>query len=252
MLAQTALPVPGSQPASSSPFTHTPLVPHGASNLQTRPPPPGQPPGYGGYPLGYPYQGTSGSAHAPVARHGSGIASQKQAADAVDHEIGESSDAWEAAQNILKAINFGQLFQISSEENEGGEPSTSGSLPNQPATADAPDKPSLTSGAIFREESASSRLDGAGRSTELDAEQRAALQAQLALLAAQLAELADVSEDELSHNLEIVSQRTADTSDAYTPQVLGEGSGLGDDSGGDDNEDMDMVEVPVPMASLTA
>jgi hypothetical protein len=240
--------LPGPQPASSSPFTHTPLVPHGASNLQTRLPPPGQPPGYGGYPFGYPYQNTSGSAHAPVARVSSGIASQKQAADAIDHEIGESSDAWEAAQNILKAINFGQLFQISNEENRGGEPSTFGKLPNQQATPDGPDKPSLTSGAVFREESANSRLDGAGKSTELNVEQRAALQAQLALLAAQLAELADVSEDELSHNLE-VSQKTADTSDAYTPQVLGEGSGLGDNSD-DDNEDM--VEAPVPMASLTA
>ena len=238
--------MPGPQPASSSPFTHTPLVPHGASNLQIRLPPPGQPPGYGGYTFGYPYQATSGSAHAPVARDSSRIASQKQAADAVDHEIGESSDAWEAAQNILNAINFGQLFQLSNEENRGGEPSTSSKLPNQQGAY----KPSLTLGAAFREESASSRLDGAGKSAELNAEQRAALQAQLALLAAQLAELADVSEDELSHNLE-VSQRTADTPDAYTPQVLGEGypSGLGDDS---DNDNDDMVEVPVPMASLTA
>jgi len=104
----------------------------------------------------------------------------------------------------------------------------------------------LTSDAIVVEESAGTRLDGAPNSTELNAEQRAALQAQLALLAAQLAELADVSEDELSYNLE-VSQRTADMSDAHTTQVLGEGSGLGDDN---DNEDM--VEVPVPMASLSA
>ncbi|KAF8555726.1 hypothetical protein OG21DRAFT_821313 [Imleria badia] len=242
-LAHTTLPSP--QPSSSSPFTHSPLVPQGGNNLQTRLPPPGQPPGYGGYPFGYPYQGASGSTHAQVARDSSGTASRKQAADAVDHETGEGSDAWEAAQNILKAINFGQLFQISNEENKAGEPSVSG----DPRTADRPDQPSLASDAIAPGESASSRLDGAGKSAELNAEQRAALQAQLALLAAQLAELADVSEDELSHNLE-VSQRTVTMSDAHTPQVLGEGSGLGDDIDDDDNEDM--VEVQVPMASLTA
>lgn len=211
--------------------------------MQTRPPPPGQPPGYG-YPFAYPYQGTSGSAHASVARDSSGTASQKQAADTVDHEIGEGSDAWEAAQNILKAINFGQLFQFSNEENKTGESSTSTNSLNQQATVNGPDKQSLASGVIVADESAGSRLEGVGKSAELNAEQRAALQAQLALLAAQLAELADVSEDELSHNLE-VSQRTAAMSGAYTPQVLDERSEQGGDSDDDDNEDM--VEVPVPM-----
>lgn len=201
------------------------------------------------YPFGYPYQGTSAFALAAVARDSSGTASQKQAADAVDRETEEGSDAWEAAQNILKAINFGQLFQISNEDNKTGESSSSANSLDQRATVGGPDKPSLASGAIVAEEATGSRLDNVGKSAELDAEQRAALQAQLALLAAQLAELADVSEDELSHNLE-VSQRTTTISGVYTPQVLGEGLGQGDDSDDDDNEDM--VEVPVPMASLTA
>ncbi|KAF8442962.1 hypothetical protein L210DRAFT_862262 [Boletus edulis BED1] len=239
-LAQTTL--PGPQPTSSSPFTHAPLVPHGA-----RLPPPGQPPGYGGYPFGYPFQGTSGAAHPPSARNNSGTASQKQAADTIDHEAGEGSDAWEAAQNILKAINFGQLFQISNEENMAAEPLMSGGPHSQQATADGRDKPSL--GTTIIEESADARVDGVGNPAELDAEHRAALQAQLALLAAQLAELADVSEGELSHNLEI-AQRTTSMSESYTHQVLGEGSGLGDDIDDGDNEDM--VEVTVPMASLTA
>lgn len=243
-LAQTTL--PGAQPPSS-PFTHAPLVPHGANNLQTRLPPPGQPPGYGGYPFGYASQGTSGSGHAQGSRGSSGTASQKQAAHAVDHETGEGSDAWEAAQNILKAINFGQLFQISNEENKAGESSASGDPHNQ-QTTDGPDKPSLLSDAIAPGEYPGSRLDGAGKSAEVNAEQRAALQAQLALLAAQLAELADVSENELSHNLE-VSQRTVAMSEAHTPLVLCKGSGPGKDSDNDDNENME--EVPVPMASLT-
>lgn len=183
--------------------------------------------------------------HTPVARDDSGKASQKRAADTIDHETGEGSDAWEAAQNILKAINFGQLFRISNEENKAGESSTSANPLDQQATAGGPGNPSLTPGAIIPEESAGPRLDGVGSSAELNAEQRAALQAQLALLAAQLAELADVSEDELSHNLE-VSQTTVTMSGAHTPQVLGEGSGQGDPSDADDNEDM--VEVPVPMA----
>lgn len=176
-----------------------------------------------------------------------GTASQKQAADTVDHETGEGSDAWEAAQNILKAINFGQLFQISNEEHKAGELSTSANSIHQQASADGLDKPSLALGTVVLEESTGSRIEGVGKSAELNAEQRAALQAQLALLAAQLAELADVSEDELSHNLE-VSQRTVTMSDAYTPQVLGEGSGLGDEAVEEDNEDM--VEVPVPTMSL--
>lgn len=188
----------------------------------------------------------SGSGHGPIARDSSGTASQKQASDAVDHETGEGSDAWEAAQNILKAINFGQLFQISNEENKAGEPSTSANSPNLQATVGGSDPSLSTSDAIVVEESTGARLDGAGKWTELNAEQRAALQAQLALLAAQLAELADVTEDELSYNLEI-SQRTADTSDAHATQVFGERSGLGDDN---DNEDM--VEISVPMASLSA
>ncbi|KAG8214557.1 hypothetical protein J3R82DRAFT_9619 [Butyriboletus roseoflavus] len=239
-LAQTTLPSP--QPPSSSPFTHTPLIPHGTTNLQACLPPPAQPTGYGGYPFGYPYQGTSGSVHAPVARDSLGTTSQKQAAEAVDHEAGEGSDAWEAAQNILKAINFGQ-------ENKAGESPMSANPLDLQATGGGPGKPSSDPGAIVPEESAGSRLDGVGISAELNAEQRAALQAQLALLAAQLAELADVSEDELSHNLE-VSQRIAVMSRTHTPQVLGGGSGHGDDSDVDDNEDM--VEVPVPMASVTA
>ncbi|KAF8133747.1 hypothetical protein EV363DRAFT_1430296 [Boletus edulis] len=207
-LAQTTL--PGPQPTSSSPFTHAPLVPHGA-----RLPPPGQPPGYGGYPFGYPFQGTSGAAHAPSARNSSGTASQKQAADTIDHEAGEGSDAWEAAQNILKAINFGQLFP-NFERREHGSRALD-------LTADGRDKPSLALGTTIIEESADARVDG------------------LALLAAQLAELADVSEGELSHNLEI-AQRTTSMSESYTPQ--------GDDIDDGDNEDM--VEVTVPMASLTA
>lgn len=148
---------------------------------------------------------------------------------------------------------------MSGEENSAGESSTSAhSLNQQTTTGNSHDpSPASASNAMAVEESTSGRLDGAGKPTELNAEQRAALQAQLALLAAQLAEMADVSEDELSHNLE-VSERAVAVSDAHTPQVLGKGSamGLGDgDGSGDDDDDddnEDMIEVSVPMEVLAS
>jgi len=168
------------------------------------------------------------------------IATKKlQGHDSIKDRDAKGRDAWEAAQNILKAINFGQLFQISNEENKAGEPSTSVQSINQQASADGSDQPSALSAATPAE--SASML--AGNSTELNAEQRAALQAQLALLAAQLAELADVSEDKLSHNLEVPMNTTA-VSGACTP--LAQGKGPGDD---EDNEDT--VEVPALLTSLT-
>ncbi|KIJ64637.1 hypothetical protein HYDPIDRAFT_40373 [Hydnomerulius pinastri MD-312] len=246
-LAQTSLPGPSAASSSSSPFTHTPLVAHGVAGSQTRPPPPGQPPGYAGYPFGYPYQGLSHLSQVPPSAGGPSGASQKQAVDNADHEIGEGSDAWEAAQNILKAINFGQLFQISNDDDTTGDSGAAGSsLDRQPAmSADVPDGQTWpASGESNFGEASGPPLAVGEPQVELNGEQRAALQAQLALLAAQLAELADVSEDELSHDLNMP--------DAGTSQhaCSEEGPGSGDDD--DEDEDMEMVEVPVPMASLTA
>ncbi|KAF9241196.1 hypothetical protein BU15DRAFT_61142 [Melanogaster broomeanus] len=242
--AQTSL--PGSQASSSSPFSHAPLVTHGVAG-PTRPPPPGQPPGYGGYPFGYPYLSTS-PPYPSQTTASAGGSSQKQGAD---HETGEGSDAWEAAQNILKAINFGQLFQISNDDDKAGDASLAStfdkSLDRQAvAFVDRPEKQaSLASGE-------SGPGEGSPAQAELSGEQRAALQAQLALLAAQLAELADVSEDELSQDLNLY-QRADTAPGPGVPQ--GSGKGPSPDNGDEDedeDEDMDMVEVPTPMASLTA
>jgi hypothetical protein len=43
----------------------------------------------------------------------------------MEEDVGEGSDAWEAAQNILKAINFGGLLQLSNEDGKvtRGDPS---------------------------------------------------------------------------------------------------------------------------------
>lgn len=94
--------------------------------------------------------------------------------------------------------------------------------------------------------------------TELNSDERAALQAELALLAAQLAEFADVSEDELAQDLNpprsieegyisVTTVKSHDSLDSAQPPA--DQISNGDD---DDDDDMDMVEVHVPMASLIA
>lgn len=82
-----------------------------------------------------------------------------------------------------------------------------------------------------------------GSQVDLTGEQRAALQAQLALLAAQLAELADVNEDEYSHGVEGVQGK-----DRMAATGVPEGAGSTESTENDD-DDMDMVEIP--MSSLT-
>ncbi|KAF8842159.1 hypothetical protein BDN67DRAFT_966145 [Paxillus ammoniavirescens] len=249
-LAQTAL--TGPQAPSSSPFTLAPLVPHGVVGLQPRPPPPGQPPGYGGFPFGYPYHSASRPSQTPAPVGASAGASKKPAVDNADHETGEGSDAWEAAQNILKAINFGQMFQISTDDDKAGEPGPStidNSFDRQTAVSfNGPEKQaSAISGEHNHGEGVRLSLGAAEQRVELNGEQRAALQAQLALLAAQLAELADVSEDEVSHDSD-VSQKVGTVPDAGAPLGSGKRQGSGHDDDDEDDEDMDMVEVPTPMA----
>ncbi|KIK16027.1 hypothetical protein PISMIDRAFT_686795 [Pisolithus microcarpus 441] len=225
--------MPGSQATSSaaSPFTHTPLITHGS---QRRPPPPGQPPGYPGYPYGYYYQGTPPPAFAPVLPTGQPNSSaQKQTTENLDQETGEGTDAWEAAQNILKAINFGQLLRMS----EGDTMDKSGTTSTE--------RPSGSTAESFHSQVVSRDLavGESGSQVDLTGEQRAALQAQLALLAAQLAELADVNEDEYSHGVEGVQGK-----DRMAATGVPEGAGSTESTENDD-DDMDMVEIP--MSSLT-
>lgn len=151
-------------------------------------------------------------------------------------DTGEGSDAWEAAQNILKAINFGSLIQIDREEPQGtgvtGNTTTLGGIMQDEST-----HPSRTVAKEFTD--ARPRGGGTGVGTSavaIGAQDRAALQAQLALLAAQMAELADGGEDVLTHGLS-----TAVTS-MPTIRVTKTNNHAEDD---EDDGDMEMVDVPV-------
>lgn len=103
----------------------------------------------------------------------------------------EAGDAWEAAQHILNAINFGSL---------NDEPSTPASRSSAAGTSQAaatastsaPPPPIMASLGI---DISANEDDGLGRATLTD-EERASLQAQLALLAAQLSEIAAGEDDE--------------------------------------------------------
>ncbi|KAG1885059.1 hypothetical protein F4604DRAFT_1878520 [Suillus subluteus] len=243
--AQTAL--SAHQGHASSPFTHIPLVHDvdaGTSSSQLHASAQGQP----GHPYGFGYPGSSASA----ANHHPQPAAQ----------VREGSDAWEAAQNILKAINFGQLFQIFNEDGApiyadsataaqapppvfAGSVEVSSTLDSQPvSTIASTSLPSRNTETLLR--------------TELNSDERAALQAELALLAAQLAEFADVSEDELAQDLNpprsieegYVSVATAKSHDS--PDSAQPPADQISNSDDDDDDDMDMVEVHVPMASLIA
>jgi hypothetical protein len=250
--AQTAL--SAHQGHASSPFTHIPLVHDadaGTSSSQPHASAQGQP----GHPYGFGYPGPSTS----VANHRPQPApSETQAAES---QVREGSDAWEAAQNILKAINFGQLFQISNEDgaqihadsatvSQAPPPVFAGSV-EVSSTFDSQPVSTIASTSLPPRNTETLR-------TELNSDERAALQAELALLAAQLAEFADVSEDELAQDLNpprsieegYVSVATTKSHDSPDPaQPPADQISNSDD---DDDDDMDMVEVHVPMASLIA
>lgn len=112
--------------------------------------------------------------------------------NAVNEDVEEGSDAWEAAQTILKAINFGSLLQASNSSVPAVNPlsppaAPSGSVPDtRPAPVVAANNGTTDSNTVTRSVQALSNRD------------RASLQAQLALLAAQLAEIA---EDTLASDL---------------------------------------------------
>ena len=159
-----------------SPFTTAPLENH---PHEPTPPPSGQPlpPSYStapyayGYP-GYPHQKSQ-------AEHSGGLVSL---APATSEDVGEGSDAWEAAQNILKAINFGDYFQQH-------DPSSSSEMPqNQSTPSVSPEGQQIPS---MSTDPHSTVQDRDGDDKEPSRVDRAGLQAELALLAAQLAELGE-------------------------------------------------------------
>lgn len=209
-----ALPAPHGPP-TTSPFTHAPLSQpaargargHNASTPtlasvqdKTLPYPPypyhypaGAPyPRYG--PLGPPPISKESPAEQQPATAASGEAAPVES-NAID-EVGEGSDAWEAAQAILKAINFGSLLQSTTAKPAA--PSVR--QPSPPAN-------SVHVGPASDQATASETVTHANASAipiqSLSERDRASLQAQLALLAAQLAEIA---EDTLASDLIVTDQ----------------------------------------------
>lgn len=205
------------RPPRSSPFTRAPLQPKSTTTQPlfsgqagygyTYPPPPPQ--AQPGYPQGQ---------------------NPPQQANGQEEDTGVGSDAWEAAQSILKAINFGSLIQMGQGKEKKG--NTAGGDGNTASGQNHP-PPVIASAGVD--------VSSMGRPTQapetsgavLTPEDRASLQAQLALLAAQMAELAEGGENE-SNMLDVIADTTAD----------GEG-----DWDEDEDEDMEMVDVPVAAPS---
>jgi len=207
-----ALPVPHGPP-TTSPFTHAPLsqpAARGAQGHNTSTPtsasvhektlPYPQYPYH--YPASAPYSRHGPSGPPPVSKEGS---AEQQSATAVSgeaapesnviDEVGEGSDAWEAAQAILKAINFGSLLQATT-----AKPAPPVRLPSLPAN-------SIHAGPVSDQATASETMTHTNAPATpiqpLSERDRASLQAQLALLAAQLAEIA---EDTLASDLIVTDQ----------------------------------------------
>ncbi|KAH9065464.1 hypothetical protein EDB87DRAFT_1595977 [Lactarius vividus] len=209
-IGQSAVPAPPGAP-TSSPFTHTPLAHVAREGLPFNSSSPvpaaaqGKPPHY----TAYPYQYTSGGAYPgyalseppPVSKDKTpvepGTAPTQESAggnNAANADVEEGSDAWEAAQTILKAINFGSLLQASV-----AKPPVPAVSPLSPSASSAPSGSTvpdrrLAPPVIVDDNAAAGPIQVSSN------RDRASLQAQLALLAAQLAEIA---EDTLASDLNV-------------------------------------------------
>ncbi|KAG5639489.1 hypothetical protein H0H81_000627 [Sphagnurus paluster] len=191
---------PASSATPASPFTHAPLVHHHQSASQTTQTFQGQ-----NYSL--PFRQTQGGfqtyqqqAQAKAAAAATTTTTTTTAASTSTTDDttpppatdGAAHDAWEAAQNILKAINFDSLLQIPQEDEKAADDNASASLTAGPSTA-ATSAPAIGGTDVLTH----TTTEETNPSTDAYAAGRAELQAQLALLAAQLAELSQ--EDEEDH-----------------------------------------------------
>ncbi|KAI0269788.1 hypothetical protein BC834DRAFT_967529 [Gloeopeniophorella convolvens] len=255
-IAQTALPASHGAPATS-PFTHAPLshparngTPSGPS-ASTPNAAQGKPPQYPHYPYHYPpgvpYHGyglpappaaskdASSEARPPTAVPEAATEPTPAEPDGANaDDVGEGSDAWEAAQTILKAINFGSLLQAAN-----AKPAEPAIDPSPPAAA--PAAPVVASGgppsapATLPNNGARASVLAVNTPQALSDRDRASLQAQLALLAAQLAEIA---EDTLAGDLD---------ESGVNIDVEGEHGAVEDDEDDDDDDNLDMEPVPIPL-----
>ncbi|TFK72151.1 hypothetical protein BDN72DRAFT_876614 [Pluteus cervinus] len=206
---QTQSHVPNSHVTPASPFTHAPLH---------QPTPPGYGYAYPPPPLGYGYSAPHPHTNSPQ----QSVPSQSQPTPAAPSEHSNSleatsSEVYEAAQNILKAINFGNLLRLSeaAEQNlanhVNANASTSTLLNGSDATINPPGLPPAENSIPFGSLTVAHLMPHAPQpqlapmaslmpSIESPSDgSRAELQAQLVLLAAQLADLGQMdSEPEAS------------------------------------------------------
>ena len=178
------------------PFTYVPLIREQCSLQYAGYPYPCPYPGYAGYPQPHPQ--TQPQPSQPASSEVVADATDK-AASGFDPSSGVDKDAYEAAQNILKAINFGDLFQIASENGGDGKKSNDVSVDQLTSllvqaqnvmSAQMDDVPHAASPPAASLPTLSVAAGVAVPATlECPKNIRAELQAQLALLAAQLAEL---------------------------------------------------------------
>ncbi|KAI0755118.1 hypothetical protein C8Q80DRAFT_411529 [Daedaleopsis nitida] len=203
-LAQTTYAMHHPPPPPSSPFTNAPLQhPH----PQQHPPPPAQQQPYNGYPYPYPYGHYPGypppNPPGQPARERPSVPAQPPAENAITankpaddkDEAGDNGDAWQAAQHILQAINFAQNQSTNGAPtgNAAAGPSASSGALVHTGTSSADDDLNAVLNALA---SAAAAASAEPIRTTLTDDERASLQAQLALLAAQLTEIAD-GEDEI-------------------------------------------------------
>lgn len=191
---------------ATSPFTHAPRAPLGAH----QPPYP-----YSGYP-GFPPPNSSQATPA-----GSPPAPDEAMASA------DVSDPMDAAQQILKAINLDRLLKLNSSETQekaGGEESRA-SVDN--IVSNLRDDSNAMHGLE------SGLLDG------LDDKDRAALQAQLVLLAVQLTELA--------HEAQTQSEGVTAGDDKVPVPEVGVSEGLVGEEEEEEEDDDDMEEAIIPV-----
>lgn len=186
------------------PFTHAPLVHHrNSSHSSSQPPYPPHPYGYPGYPAYGSQLLIADTSSAPATASHPEAKSGPTACSTT-----ESAAAYEAAQSILKAINFGSLLKLSPEENEKR---TEEAEPQPPQSVGDGIEHLLShvqavlAGRTSEESNTNTLSAPAGESIfspplpipphgSGSTDARAELQAQLALLSAQLVELAQ-SED---------------------------------------------------------
>ena len=194
----------------------------------------GQPP-YPAHPYGYPGYPPYGS-HQPHASTSKAPGANVEPASSVKNSTegatssGDSAAAYEAAQSILKAINFGGLLKLppdeQNEQKQGASPSVGNGveqlLSHVQAILAAENAEEATVGSSAL--SSGSSLLPSVPAVQASAETRAELQAQFALLSAQLAELAQTEQSEamapLPGSQPIMNSLVADHPDTSTNTTM--------------------------------